>query len=235
MFPFLCPEDLVALFMHKGNESLTAVTLLHGFSDMVHQAELPALALLCCPVLSSRNLLTALLVRLQHTQSMGLTNLIAELTKLFQRTWVLPQLLSVFITDRVDNQMGVDMGSIAVSCHQHFMPRPCFFSKLLRNFMSLCRCDGFSGREGLDVLIEIHAVQFSVSCFGRFKLGDGIEAVTVDAADQMPPRLFIPYLILSHAVSHYTTHGTEVLFAFRDINHRCQANHLARCEGLHHR
>ena len=127
------------------------------------------------------------------------------------------------------------MGRIAVSGHQHLMPRPCLLCKLFCNLVSLCRCDGFSGREGLDVLIEIHAVQFSVSCFGRFKLGDGIEAVTVDAADQMLLGLLIPGLVLSLAVSHHPSHSTESLLSLWDINHRCQANHLARYEELHHR
>jgi hypothetical protein len=63
VFPFVCPEDLIALFLHEGNEALATYTLLHGFSDVVHQTELPALALLRRPILSGRNLLTALLVR----------------------------------------------------------------------------------------------------------------------------------------------------------------------------
>ena len=235
MFPFLCPENLVALFLHKGNEALTACTLLHSFSDMVHQAELPALTLIRCTILSGRNLLTALLIRLQHTQSMGLTNLIAELSQPLQGIRVLAQLLAVFITDRVDNEVGMDMGCIAVGSHQNLMPRPCLLRKLLGNLMGLYRCDGFYGREGLDILIEVHAVQLVIGGFGCFELGNRIEAVAVDTTNQGPTGLFIPYLILSGAVSHHCTHSTEVLFPFRDIDNRCQLNHLARCGGLPHR
>ena len=165
VFPFIRPEDLVAPFLHEGNETLTACTLLHGFSDVVHQTELPALALLRRPILSGRNVLSTTLVWFQHSQSMSLADLITELAKLFQRAWVLPQLLSVFKADRVDHEVGMNMGSIAVSRHQHLMSRPCSFGKLLGDFMRLCRRDGFSGREGLDVLIEVHAVQLSI---GRF-------------------------------------------------------------------
>ena len=145
VFSFVCPEDLVALFLHEGDETLTASTLLHGFSDMVHQTELPALALLCCPVLSGRKVLSTALVGFQHSQSMSSADLITELAKLFQCAGVLSQLLSVFQADGVDHEVGMNMGSIAVSGHQHLMSRPCLFCKLLGNLVSLCRRDGFSG------------------------------------------------------------------------------------------
>ena len=124
------------------------------------------------------------LVRFQHTQSMSLADLIAELAKLFQSTWVLPQLLSVFKTNRIDYEVGMNMGSIAVSSHQNLMSRPCLLCKLFCNLVSLYRCDVFSGRERLDVLIEVHAVQLVIGCLGCFKLGDSVETITVNTADQ---------------------------------------------------
>ena len=92
VFSFIRPEDLVALFLHEGNEALATCTLLHGFSDVVHQTELPALALLRRPILSGRKFLSTALVGFQHSQSMSSADLITELAKLFQRAWILPQL-----------------------------------------------------------------------------------------------------------------------------------------------
>ena len=183
VFPFIRPIHFIAFSFHEEDKIFPTQALFHGFPDVVHQSELPALTFLRCTVLSGGQVLSPALVRLQHTQSMGLADLIAELAKLFQCAWVLPQLLSVSVTDGVDYKVGMDMGSVAVSGHQNLMSRPCLLCKLLGDFMSLYRCDGFFGGEGLDVLIEVHTVQLVIGCLGCFKLGDRIEAVTVDAAD----------------------------------------------------
>ena len=145
VFAFLCPIHFIAFSVHEDDEIFPVQALLHGFSDVVHQSEFPALPLLRCAVLPGGKVLSTALVRFQHTQSMSLADLIAELAKLFQSAWVLPQLLAVFITDRVDNEVGVNVGSIAVGGNQHLMSRPCSHRKLLCDLVSLCRCNGFSG------------------------------------------------------------------------------------------
>lgn len=183
VFPFLCPIHFIAFSFHKVDKIFPIQALLHGFPDMVHQPELPALTFLRRTVLSGGQVLSPALVRLQHTEAVSLADLITELAKLFQSAWVLPQLLSVFVTDGVDDQVGMDMGGITVSSHHHLMSGPCSLRKLFGNLVGLLRCDGFSGREGLYILIEVHADQLVIGCFGCFKLGDRIEAVTVDAAD----------------------------------------------------
>ena len=232
MFPFLCPIHFIAFSFHKVDKIFPTQALLHGFPDMVHQPELPALTFLRCAVLPGGKVLSTALVRFQHTQSMSLADLITELAKLFQSAWVLPQLLSVFIADGVDHKVGMDMGSVAVRGYQYLMPRPCLLCKLFCDLVSLYRCNGFSGGEGLDVLIKIHAVQLVIGRLGCFKLGDSVEAITVDAADQWLTRLFVPHLILSLTVSHYSTHSTEVLLSFRDIDDRCHITHHDRCGGF---
>ena len=183
VFPFLCPIHFIAFSFHEDDEIFPAQALLHGFSDVVHQSELPTLTFLRCAVFSGRQVLSTALVWLQYTQAMGTADLIAELAKLFQSAGVLPQLLSVFIADGVDDKVGVNVGSVAVRGYQYLMPRPCLLRKLLSDFVSLCRCDGFFGGEGLNILIEVHAVQLVIGRFGCFKLGDSVETVTVDAAD----------------------------------------------------
>lgn len=45
--PCIGPDHFVALALHKSDEVLPAPALFHGLPDVVHQLELPTLALLC--------------------------------------------------------------------------------------------------------------------------------------------------------------------------------------------
>ena len=84
MFPTLCPIHFIAFSLHEDDEIFPAQALLHGFPDMVHQPELPALTFLRCAVLPGGKVLSTALVGFQHTQSVALADLITELAKLFQ-------------------------------------------------------------------------------------------------------------------------------------------------------
>ena len=79
--------------------------------------------------------------------------------------------------------MGVDVFGIAVGGHLHLMSGPGFHGKFPGDNMSLFVGDIFSGGEGLDILIEVDAVQFAVGILGGKELRDGIHSVTADAAD----------------------------------------------------
>lgn len=79
--------------------------------------------------------------------------------------------------------MRMDMLGIAVGGDLDFVTGPCFHSELSGNLMRLSVRDVFSGREGLDILVEVDAVQFSVGILGSQKLRDRIQSVTADAAD----------------------------------------------------
>lgn len=79
--------------------------------------------------------------------------------------------------------MGVDVFGIAVGGHLHLMSGPGFHGELSGNVVSLLIGDVLPGREGLDILIEIDAVQFAVGILGGKELRDGIHSVTADAAD----------------------------------------------------
>ena len=45
--PRIGPDHFIVLALHKSDEVLLAPALFHGLPDVVHQLELPALALLC--------------------------------------------------------------------------------------------------------------------------------------------------------------------------------------------
>ena len=79
--------------------------------------------------------------------------------------------------------MGVDVFGIAVGGHLHLMSGPGFRGELSGDGMGLLVGDVLPGREGLDILIEVDAVQFAVGILGGEELRDGIQSITTDAAD----------------------------------------------------
>ena len=109
--------------------------------------------------------------------------LIADGTELLQSVGILPQLSAVHETDGVDHKMGVDVFGIAVGGHLHLMSGPGFHGEFSGDGMSFLVGDIFPGREGLDILIEVDAVQFAVGILGGEKLRDGIQSVAADTAD----------------------------------------------------
>ena len=79
--------------------------------------------------------------------------------------------------------MGVDVFGIAVGGHLHLMSGPGFHGELSGDIVSLLVGDILPGREGLDILIEIGAVQFAVGILGGEELRDGIHSITANTAD----------------------------------------------------
>ena len=148
--------------------------------------------------------------------------LIADGTELFQGAGILPQLSAIYKTDRVDYEVGVDVFGIAVGGHLHLMSGPCFHGELSGDVVGLFIRDVLPGREGLDILIEVDAVQFAVGILGSEELRDGVQSVTADAADIPLPGELIHGLGFLQAVSHDTDHGTGMLPGFLDI---CYGRH----------
>ena len=90
--PRIGPYHFVALALHKSDEVLLAPALFHGLPDVVHQLELPALALLCRTPFPCGQLGAAAIVGLQHTHAVCHAHLVAHHAKLLQRVWRLAQL-----------------------------------------------------------------------------------------------------------------------------------------------
>ena len=150
---------------------------------------------------------------------MGHADIITDQPQELQGVGVLPKLQSSFEVHRVDDEVAVDMVSVAVGGDENFRTGPCTHRKLHSNLMGLLGSDVFQRREGLHILVEVDAVHLTVGCLGRFELQNGIHPITVDAADEPLAGSFIPGLVLSHAVIHHGSHGTEVLPGFPDIGH----------------
>lgn len=219
VLPIIRPLHFIAPAIHLPDEMFLTAADFHRLGHIVHQTELPTLALGRDAVLPVAHALAAFLIGRQYGKTMGKTKLVTDGTELFECTGVLPQFVTIYEADRVDNKMGVDMLGITVGGDLDFVTRPCFHSELSGNLVSLSVGNVFSGREGLDILVEVDAVQLAVGCLGGFKLQNGIQSVTVDAADQSALRLFIPSLVLPHTVIHHGSHSTEVLLCLADISH----------------
>lgn len=216
ILPFICPLDFVSFSFHEDDEILFALTFLHGIADIVHQTEFPALPLPRCPPFSGGHLLSAALVLGQDRETVCHTDIIADHPKEFQGVGVLPELQSSLEVYRVDDEVTMDMVGIAVGSDEDFRTGPCTGSEFHGDLMRLLGSDILRGFEGLHILVEVDSIHFSVSCLGRFKLQNGIHPIAVDTTDQPLAGLFIPGLVLSHAVPHDIPHGTEMLLLLRD-------------------
>ena len=144
---------------------------------------------------------------------------IADSTELLQSVGILPQLSAIHEADGVDDKMGVDVFGIAVSGHLHLMSGPGFHGELSGNVVRLLIGDILLGREGLDILIEIDAVQLAVSILGGEELRDGVQSVTADAADIPLAGELIHSLTFLQAIAHDTDHGTGMLPGFLDVGY----------------
>ena len=216
ILPFICPLDFVSFSFHEDDEILFALAFLHGIADIVHQTEFPALPLPRCPPFSGGHLLATALVLGQNGETVGHTDIVADQPKKLQSVGVLPELQSSLEVYGVDDEVTMDMVGIAVGSDENFRTGPCAGSEFHGDLMRLLGSDILRGFEGLHILVEVDSIHFSVSCLGCFELQNGIHPIAVDAADEPLAGLFIPGLVLSHAVPHDIPHGTEMLLLLRD-------------------
>ena len=216
ILPLLRPPDFIAFSLHEDEEVLLALALLHGVTDVVHQTELPALALLCGPPFSGGQLMPAAFVFGQDTEPVNLADFIADQPQRLQRVGILPKLPSGFKAHGVDDQVTMDMVGVAMGGDEDFRTGPGSDCKLLCNLVSLPGRDVLRGFEGLHILIEVNAVRLTVGCLGGFELQNRIHPIAVDTTDKPLAGMLVPGLVLSHAVPHDTPHSTEVLLVLRD-------------------
>lgn len=151
---------------------------------------------------------------------MGHADLITHRPKLPQRIGILPQLFPRFIADRVDNKVGMGMGSITMSGHQYLITGPRLFRKLQSNLVGLLVCKVFFWGKGLDILVEMDAIQLVICSLGCHKFRGSVQPVAVDSADKPLPCHGINGLILPLAVGDYGTHSAHTLAAFLDVSYR---------------
>lgn len=132
-----------------------------------------------CPVFPVAHLTSAPLIGGQDGELVFHANLVADLPELPQGGRGLAELHPRFKADGVDHKVGVDMPGIAVGGHLHLMPWPGFGCELQSDCVGLFVGDLLIWGKGLDVLIEIDAVQLVVSGLGGQKFREGIGPVAV--------------------------------------------------------
>ena len=221
VLPILRPLDFIAPALHLPNKFFLVPADLHCLGHIVHQPELPALTLGRNPVLPAAHPLAAFFIGRQDGQAMRPAQFIADGTELLQSVGILPQLSAIHEADGVNHKMGVDVFGIAVGGHLHLMSGPGFHGELSGNVVRLLVGDVLPGREGLDILIEVDAVQFAVGILGGKELRDGVQTVTADAADIPLPGKLIYRLAFLQAVPHDADHGAGMLPGFPDVGHGC--------------
>lgn len=150
------------------------------------------------------------------------TNFVADLPELPQCGGGLAEFHPRFKADGVDHKVGMDMLGIAVGGHLHLMPRPGLGGKLQTDGVCLLIADVLPGRKGLNILVEIDAVQLVVGGLGGQKFCEGIGSVAVQSCHISDTGFRVGGLVLPLAVAHHCLHGADVLLGLLDVGYSCQ-------------
>ena len=132
-----------------------------------------------CPVFPVAHLTSAPLIGGQDGELVFHADFVADLPELSQGGGCLAELHPGFKADGVDHKVGMDVLGIAVGGYLHLMPRPGLGGELQTDGMCLLVADVLVGRKGLNVLVEINAVQLVVGGLGCEKFREGIGPIAV--------------------------------------------------------
>lgn len=141
-----------------------------------------------------------LLLRLADGQTVAHTDLVREFSELREIVFFEMQFPAVFKTDRVDNEMRMDVLRIGVRCNDNFVVFP-LLRQLQRNDVCFFRCNVFIRMEGLHemkihfltalVVLQLRADEL---CVANLRLA-------VDTGDQLPS-IELGFLLLHDIVQH---------------------------------
>ena len=109
-------------------------------------------------------------------------------------------LLSGFLVDRVDYEVGMDMHSVRVRSNHDLMARN-FFCQLQCNLMGDLRCQLFAWMEGLDHMIVHPSVSVLMKSLGVHELLQYKLRNTIYTADQLSA-LILGFGFLTTVVDH---------------------------------
>ena len=220
----VCPPNLIAFALHQLHELLLADGVLHALVDLNSQSHFPALAAHGCMILRLLDTGGLLLLRLADGQTVTYTDLVRELSQLREIVFFEMQLPAVFKTDRVDNEMRMDMLRVGVGSNDDFVVLP-LLRQFQRNSMCFLRCDVFIGMEGLHEM-KIHFLTALVVlqlgadelCIANFRLA-------VDAGDQLPT-FELGFLFLLYILQNDGEPCSALSFRTVDGCDRCHGSHL---------
>lgn len=149
-------------------------------------------------------------------------DLVADLPEMPQGGGGLAELHPGFKADRIDHEVGVDVLGITVGGHLHLIPRPGLGRKLQTDGVCLLVADVLPGRKGLNILVEIDAVQLIVGGLGGQEFREGIGSVAVQPGHISAACFGVGGLVLPLAVAHNCLHGADMLLGLLDVGYSCQ-------------
>ena len=218
------PLDLIAFALHQLHELFLADGVLHALVDLNSQSYFPALAAHGCMILGLLDTRGLLLLRLADGQTVTHTDLVREFSELRQIVFFEMQFPAVFKTDRVDNEVRMDVLRIGVGSNDNFVVLP-LLRQLQRNGMCFLRCDVFIRVEGLHemkihfltalVVLQLRADEL---CVADLRLA-------VNTCDQLPT-FELRFLILFYIVQHNGEPNSALSFRTVDGCDCCHGSHL---------
>ena len=134
------------------------------------------------------------------------------------------QFPAVFKTDRVDNEVGMDVLCIGVRCNDDFVVLP-LLRQLQSNGVCFLWCDVFLRVEGLHEMKIHFAGTLAVLKFGADELGVANLRLAVDSCDQLPT-IGLDFLLLHDVVQRCRQSGTALSFRTVDWRDRCHDSRL---------
>lgn len=162
--PGLLPPHLIATPLHLPDEISPRPGPFHTLVDGVHQLELPALTPNRRAVLTGTHLLFlgVLLRWLQHTQTVGHTDLVIDLPLPLEVCGVLVELVSILPAHAVDDQVIVEVLGIHMGGNHHLVLREQPLCQFQPDGVDLLRGDLLRRIKGLYELVEHPAVCFFI-------------------------------------------------------------------------
>lgn len=120
VLPVRCPFDFITAVLHQPNEMLPVMSQRHALVDVDLQIHLPTIALGIGTVLPVRHGAFFLLQFGFHDRKTVLqTQLIGCIPQHFQTFLVAVVFSAGFTADGVDDEVGVDVGTVGVGRHHH--------------------------------------------------------------------------------------------------------------------
>ena len=217
------PLDLIALVFHQFDKLFFVDCVLHALVDLNGKCHLPTLTAHRSVILGLFDTRGLTFLRVADGQTMAQADLIRDFSELREVFLFKMQFLSVLETDRVDNEMRVDVIRIGMRRNDDLVVLP-LLCQFQRNSVCLFRRDVFIRMEGLHEM-KIH---FSVAlvvlqlCADELRIADF--RLAVDTRDQLLS-LILGFLLLLYVVQHNGQSRTVLSFGPIDRSDGCHSSH----------
>ena len=173
VLPSRCPSHLITLALHQGDKLFPGCGAPHALVDGVHEPELPALSLGGGAVFTGTYPLLPdpPLGRRQDLQPVGGADLVAGQPVGLEVGGALVEFAAVLEADTVHHQVVVQVDGIHVGSHYYLEVRELPLGQLQAYSVELLGCQSVLLPEGLDEVVVLPSVRFSIPFLGEPHLG----------------------------------------------------------------